>query len=138
MSALSRCGMREIPVRRDERGALCFVESERHVPFQIQRIFWLFDLAPGVARGGHAHRAHHQFLVAIGGGFRVVARAGGETAAYFLTPGAGGLYVPPGIWLDLDQFDSGAVCCVFTSHNYDEADYIRDWDEFAANTETRA
>jgi mannose-6-phosphate isomerase-like protein (cupin superfamily) len=124
------CQLIELPVRRDERGALAFGETGKQFPFEVRREFHLFDLKVGVARGGHAHKACHQFLVAMAGEFQVTTDAAGSVHSWKLTSPGQGLHVPPGHWVELTPTTFGAVLSVLASHGYDEADYIRDRDQF--------
>lgn len=126
----SPCALLELPARRDERGALAFVETGKQLPFEVRREFHLFDLRGGVARGGHAHKACHQFLVAMAGSFHVSTDDGNSRREWVLSSPGQGLHVPPGHWVELIPESNGAVLSVLASHGYDEADYIRDRDQF--------
>jgi RimJ/RimL family protein N-acetyltransferase/dTDP-4-dehydrorhamnose 3,5-epimerase-like enzyme len=120
------CQLIELPVRRDERGALAFGETGKQFPFEVRREFHLFDLKAGVARGGHAHKTCHQFLVAMAGEFSVLTDDGIAPRTWVLAAPDKGLHVPPGYWVELTPLSSSAVLSVLASHCYDEADYIRD------------
>lgn len=122
----------ELPKRTDIRGNLTFIEAERHVPFDIRRVFYLYDVPTAEGRGAHAHRALHQFLVCLSGSFDVEADDGTEKRTIHLNRPWLGLHVPPMIWASEVNFDPGSVCLVLTSDYYDEADYIRDYDTFLA------
>jgi RimJ/RimL family protein N-acetyltransferase len=124
------CRLISLPLRRDERGALAFIEAAKEVPFEVRREFHLFDLKAGVARGGHAHKACHQFLVAMAGEFQVVTDDGGPRRTWRLAAPDQGLHVPPGHWVELTPSCSGAVLSVLASHGYDETDYIRSRERF--------
>jgi len=124
------CTLITMPVRRDERGALAFVECGKQLPFEVRREFHLFDLRAGVARGGHAHKACHQFLVAMAGEFSVTTDDGSEVRSWTLSAPAHGLHVPPGHWVELIPQTEGAVLSVLASHGYDEADYLRSREAF--------
>jgi dTDP-4-dehydrorhamnose 3,5-epimerase-like enzyme len=126
----SPCVLHDLPARRDDRGALAFVETGRQLPFEVRREFHLFDLRPGVARGGHAHKACHQFLVAMAGSFRVTTDDGATRREWALGSPLQGLHVPPGHWVELVPGSAAAVLSVLASHAYDEADYLRDRDQF--------
>lgn len=119
-----------LPVIADPRGKLTFAQAGDHLPFVPKRIFYLYDVAPGAKRGGHAHIAQHQFLIVPAGRCRVTVDDGRTRQDVALENPAQGLYVPPMLWLDLDNFSPGAVCLVLTSDVYDEADYIRDMAQF--------
>ena len=127
---IAPCVLIDLPIRRDERGALAYVETGKQLPFEVRREFHLFDLRAGVARGGHAHKACHQFLIAMAGSFRVFTDNGKAKQEWMLSSPAQGLHVPPGHWIDLVPVSDCAVLSVLASHGYDEADYIRDRDKF--------
>jgi hypothetical protein len=122
----------ELPVVADPRGKLCFVESARHVPFEIARVYYLFDVPAGAERAGHAHLALHQLLLPLAGSFDVRLHDGRREEVVTLNRPHIGLHVGPMTWRVLDNFSSGAVCMVLASTPYDEADYIRDFDTFLA------
>ena len=123
-----------LPKVADPRGNLTFVEGERHVPFDIKRVYYLYDVPGGEARGGHAHRGLEQFIIAASGSFEVVLDDGIHRKSYFLNRSYHGLYVPRMIWRELVNFSSGSVCLVLASAYYDEADYYRDYREFLIAT----
>ncbi len=127
---ITPCALIDLPARRDERGSLAFAETGRQLPFEVRRQFHLFDLRAGVARGGHAHKACHQFLIAMAGSFRVSTDDGKSKQAWLLSSPAQGLHVPPGHWVELVPGSDSAVLSVLASHGYDEADYIRDRGQF--------
>ncbi|MBR5175313.1 MAG: WxcM-like domain-containing protein [Bacteroidales bacterium] len=114
----------------NDRGNLTVVQSEITVPFDIRRVFYLYDIPGGEARGAHAHKQCHQFLIAASGSFEVVLDDGRNTRTVYLNRPFMGLHIPPGIWAAEQEFSSGAVCLVLASDPYDEADYIRSYDEF--------
>ena len=124
------CALIELPVRRDDRGALAFAETGRQLPFVVSREFHLFELQAGVARGGHAHKACHQFLIAMAGQFTVTTDDGSSVRTWNLQNPTQGLHVPPGQWVELTPTAHGAVLSVLASHGYDESDYIRDREQF--------
>lgn len=126
----SACLLIELPVRRDVRGALAFIEAGKQLPFEAHREFHLFELQAGVARGGHAHKACHQFLIAMAGQFTVTTDDGAEVRSWDLRRPTQGLHVPPGHWVELTPAADGAVLSVLASHGYDESDYIRDREQF--------
>src|SRR5438309_4235092 len=127
---LEACRLIELPKIADPRGNLTFVEGGRHVPFDIQRIYYLYDVPGGAERGGHAHCALEQVFIALAGSFDVALDDGSQTRRFHLNRSYHGLYVPQMIWRDLDNFSSGAVCLVLASALYDEADYLRDYPSF--------
>jgi dTDP-4-dehydrorhamnose 3,5-epimerase-like enzyme len=127
---IASCVLLDLPARRDERGALVFAETGKQLPFEVRREFHLFDLRAGVARGGHAHKACHQFLIAMAGSFRVSTDDGKAKREWTLSSPAQGLHVPPGHWVELVPSSDAAVLSVLASHGYDESDYIRDREQF--------
>ena len=122
----------DLPVVSDPRGNLCFAESGRHVPFEIQRVYYLFDVPSQSARAGHAHKALHQLLIAVSGSFDVKLHDGVREETVTLNRPNRGLLIGPMHWRDIDNFSSGAVCLVLASLHFDESDYIRDFDAFLA------
>ena len=127
---LTICEVIDLPRISDPRGNLTFVEGERHVPFAIQRVYYLYDVPGGAERGGHAHRELHQLIVAMSGSFDVHLDDGYSKKSIHLNRSYRGLYVCPMIWREIDNFSSGAVCMVLASNRYDEADYYRDYQDF--------
>lgn len=122
--------MVDLPKISDPRGNLTFIEGGRHVPFDIRRVYYLYDVPGGAERGGHAHKELHQLIVAMSGSFDVILDDGTEKRRIHLNRSYNGLYVCPMIWRELDNFSSGSVCMVLASNHYDEADYFRDYQEF--------
>ncbi len=120
----------EIPKIEDRRGNLSVIEELKSVPFQIARVYWLYDVPGGESRGGHAHRKLKQLLIAVSGSFTVTLDDGHEKRKFLLNHPYQGLMIDTGIWRTLDDFSSGAVCLVIASELYDEDDYIYDYDEF--------
>ena len=127
---LSHCKIVDLPKITEPSGNLTFIESARHVPFQIARVYYLYDVPGGAERGGHAHKALQEFIVAISGSFDVVLDDGRDRARFHLNRSFCGLYVPQMIWRELDNFSSGSVCLVLASQYFDELDYLRDYSEF--------
>ena len=119
-----------LPRINDPRGNLSFIEGMRHVPFEIRRVFYLYDVPGGETRAGHALRTCQQFIVAIAGAFDVVADDGANRSRHHLNRSYFGLYLPPLIWRELDNFSSGSVCLVLASEPYDEGGYFRDYESF--------
>ena len=128
--ALSDCKLIELPKISDPRGNLSFIESGQHIPFDIKRVYYLYDVPGGSDRGSHAHKNLHQFIVAMSGSFDVELDDGKEKKRIHLNRSYYGLYVCPMMWRYLDNFSSGAVCMVLASGHYDAADYYRDYAEF--------
>ena len=113
-----------------ENGNLTVVEDHNEVPFKIKRVYYLYDIPGGEERGGHAHKALYQLIVAISGSFTVNITDGRESKSITLNRPYEALLIVPGIWRTLDNFSSGSVCAVIASEHYDESDYIRNYDEF--------
>ncbi len=129
---LSNARIIDLPVVHDPRGNLTFIEGNRHVPFEIQRVYYLYDVPGGAARAGHGHKTLHQLIVAMSGSFDVELDDGRDKVKYHLNRSYYGLYVPPMMWRYIDNFSSGSVCLVLASAPYDESDYYRDYDTFVA------
>ena len=125
-------GVRKVdfPVIHDYRGNLSFIEGNNHIPFDIQRIYYLYDVPGGAERGGHAHKDLQQLIIAMSGSFDVVLDNGFEKQRFHLNRSNYGLYVPTMLWRELDNFSSGSVCLVLASNRYHESDYIRDYAEY--------
>lgn len=128
--SLQECRLIDLPKVQDPRGNLTFIEGGSHVDFDIQRVYYLYDVPGGSERGGHAHRGLRQLIVAMSGSFDVVLDDGRDRRRVHLNRSYSGLYVCPMIWRELDNFSSGSVCMVLASNRYDEADYYRDYGEF--------
>jgi hypothetical protein len=131
---LKDCKLIELPKISDPRGNLSFIEGGQHVPFDIKRVYYLYDVPGGSDRGSHAHKNLHQFIVAMSGSFDVVLDDGNEKKRFHLNRSYYGLYVCPMMWRELDNFSSGAVCMVLASEHYNEADYIRNYHQFLSVT----
>ncbi len=129
---IADCKIIELPKIADVRGNLSFIEGGIHIPFDIKRAYYLYDVPGGSDRGSHAHKNLHQFVVAMSGSFDVVLDDGKEKKRFHLNRSYYGLYVCPMMWRDLDNFSSGSVCMVLASERYDELDYIRNYQEFIA------
>ena len=114
----------------DRKGNITVVENKEDIPFEVRRTYYLYDVPGGESRGGHAHRELSQLIIAASGSFTVTLDDGKVKRSFVLNRPYQGLYIVPGIWRTLDDFSTGAVCLVLASHGYDEADYIRDYDEF--------
>jgi dTDP-4-dehydrorhamnose 3,5-epimerase-like enzyme len=124
----------KLPRVIDQRGNLTFIESARHIPFQIKRVYYLYDVPGGTSRGGHGHKKLHQVIIALSGSFDITFDDGYEKKLIKLNRSYDGLYVPPMMWRDLDNFSSGAVCMVLASEFYDEDDYFHNYDDFIQAT----
>lgn len=132
--SVDQCRIVELPKISDPRGNLTFIEGGRHVPFDFQRMYYLYDVPGGAERGGHAHKALHQLIIAMSGSFDVLLDDGRNKKQFHLNRSYYGLYVCPLIWRELNNFSSGSVCVVLASNTYDEADYFRDYSEFLRST----
>ena len=120
----------QLPRFLDSRGNLSFVEQENHIPFVIRRTYWLYDVPGGECRGGHAYRENQEFIVALSGSFDVVLDDGMEKKVFTLNRSYYGLYVPKGLWREMENFSTNALALVLSSTDYDASDYIRNYDEF--------
>ena len=124
------CKVIELPKIADPRGNLTFVESGRHIPFEIRRIFYLYDVPGGETRAGHALKKCHQFIIALSGSFDLILDDGTRKERYHLNRSYYGLYVPPLIWREIENFSTNSVCMVIASEFYNEEDYLREYPEF--------
>ena len=131
MSTLQNCKIHSIPKIEDPRGNLSVIENNV-IPFQIKRVYYLYDVPSGAERGGHSHREQQEFLVALSGSFDVILNDGKEVKTITLNKPFEGLLIMNGIWRELKNFSSGAVCLVIASDVFDEDDYIREFEEFLA------
>jgi hypothetical protein len=129
-SIIKDCRFVDLPKIQDPRGNLTFIEGGHHIPFDIQRVYYLFDVPGGSERGGHAHKALRQLILAMSGSFDVVLDDGRERKRFHLNRPNHGLYVGPMIWRELNNFSSGSVCMVLASNYYAEDDYYRDYNEY--------
>jgi oxalate decarboxylase/phosphoglucose isomerase-like protein (cupin superfamily) len=114
----------------DFRGNLTFIEGNQHIPFEIKRVYYLYDVPGGETRGGHAHKNLHQLIIAANGSFDVILDNSCKTKRFHLNRSYYGLYIPPMMWRELDNFSSGSLCLVLASQHYADDDYIRDYNEF--------
>lgn len=128
---MDSCKLLDLPKIPDARGNLTFIEGGHHVPFDIKRVFYLYDVPGGADRGGHALKKCHQLLIAISGSFDVILNNGTQEKRIQLNRSYHGLLIPPMIWREMDNFSSGAVCLVLASEVYSENDYTRRYDEFS-------
>ncbi|NSW94256.1 MAG: WxcM-like domain-containing protein [Bacteroidales bacterium] len=124
------CHIIELPRISFRAGNISIVEGLKNLPFKPIRIFYIYDIPAGESRGAHAHRECHQFIIAASGSFEVSMDDGVNKKTVNLNRPFYGLYIPPGIWANELNFSSGSVCLVLASNKYNEADYIRDYDEF--------
>lgn len=119
-----------LPKFLDARGNLSFVEQENHIPFVIKRTYWLYDVPGGESRGGHAYRENQEFIVALSGSFDVILDDGEKKRTFTLNRSYYGLYVPKGLWREMDNFSTNSLAMILSSTNYEADDYVRDYDEF--------
>jgi len=124
------CSLLELPRIKNRAGNITAIENNKEIPFNVKRIFYLYDIPGGESRGAHAHKECHQFLVAASGSFEVQLDDGKIKKTVMLNQPYRGLHIPPGIWASEVNFSSGAICLVMASHSYKESDYIRDYQEF--------
>ena len=120
----------QLPKISDPRGNLTFIEQKQHIPFAINRVYYLYDVPGGESRGGHAHRDLEQLIIAVAGSFDVILDNGSTKESFTLNRSYYGLYLPKMTWREIDNFSSGAVCLVLASTVYNESDYYRDYASF--------
>ncbi len=130
MGDVGRCRLVAIPKFSDPRGSLSFVEPGPSLPFEVRRIYYLYDVPPGCERGAHGHRNLQQLIIAVAGAFDIECDDGRATRTFRLDSPDQGLYVCPMIWRRLSGFSPGSVCLVLASEVYDESDYYRNYDDF--------
>ena len=134
--SLDDCKLIQLPRIMDARGNLTFIESDHHVPFDIKRVFYLYDVPGGASRAGHALKHCHQLIIANSGSFDVVIDDGFHKQRFSLNRSYFGLYVPALIWREIDNFSSGSVCTVLAAAYYDENDYYRVYEDFLTAVRT--
>ncbi|MEZ5105565.1 MAG: FdtA/QdtA family cupin domain-containing protein [Draconibacterium sp.] len=127
MNKINDCQIIELPKIHNPMGNLSFIEEERHFPFKIERAYWIYDVPGGQIRGGHAFKKQHEMIVAISGSFDVVIDDGTERKVYSLNRSYYGLYIPSGIWRQLENFSTNSLAFVLSSTQYSADDYIRDY-----------
>ncbi len=128
--SVTECKMVDLPKVSNAQGNLTFIEGNNHVPFDIQRVYYLYDVPGGAIRGGHAHKNLHQMIIAMSGSFDITLDDGRNKKKFHLNRSYSGLYICPMIWRELDNFSSGSVCMVLASSIYREEDYHRNYSEF--------
>lgn len=130
--SIRECKLIDLPKIADPRGNLTFLEGGKHIPFEIKRLFYLYDVPGGERRAGHALKTCAQFLIAMSGSFDVLLDDGIEKSRHHLNRSYQGLYIPPLVWREIDNFSSGSVCAVLASEYYNEAGYYRTYEDFLA------
>ena len=133
MSSICNCELIDFPKIHDPRGNLTFIEGITHIPFDIKRVYYLYDVPGGAERGGHAHKKLHQVIIAISGSFDITISDGTSSKKFHLDRSYFGLYLCPMIWRELDNFSSGSVCLVLASEPYSESDYLRNFDQYRSS-----
>jgi len=124
------CKIIDLPKNHQLNGNLTSITNGVEVPFDVKRIYYLYDVPGGNSRGGHAHKALHQIMIALSGSFSVTLDDGQNKKTFMLNQPYQGLLIPPGLWRDLDNFSSGSICMVLASELYDEEDYFRNYQNF--------
>jgi len=127
---LKKCKIIDFPKIKDVRGNLTFIEQNGHVPFELKRVYYIYDVPSGETRGGHAHKELEQVIISLSGSFDVVLDDGYDRETFTLNRPHYGLYIYPGVWREMENFSSNSVGLVLASTLFDESDYIRDYDEF--------
>lgn len=130
LSSLDNCRMVDLPRIRHDNGSLTFFQNSPEAPFTVRRVFYLYDIPGDSERGGHSHHRAQELIVALSGCFDVVLNDGHQSRRFTLNRPYRGLYIPAGIWRELNNFSSGSVCLVLTSEKFDEDDYVREFDRF--------
>lgn len=130
MATIENVKIVELPRFLDVRGNLSFVEQLNHIPFEIKRTYWIYDVPGGEARGGHAFKQNQEFMVALSGSFDVVIDDGKNKKTFTLNRSYYGLYVPAGLWRTMENFSTNSLALEFGSEHYSQEDYIREYNEF--------
>ena len=120
----------ELPKYLDTRGNLSFAEQNNHIPFEIKRIYWIYDVPGGESRGGHAFKQTDEFIIALSGGFDVIVDDGHEKKKFTLNRSYYGLYIPKGLWREMNNFSTNSLALEFASSEYDPKEYIRDYNDY--------
>lgn len=128
--AIIDCEIIELPKFLDQRGNLSFAQNGTHIPFEIKRTYWLYDVPGGECRGGHAYRDTEEFVIALSGSFDVIIDDGREKKTFHLNRSYYGLYIPKGVWREMKNFSTNSLALEFASTQYSPDDYVRDYDEF--------
>jgi len=122
-----------LPKIEDPRGNLTFIEENKHIPFDIKRVYWVYDVPGGEVRGGHAYQKNKEFIIALSGSFDVIIKYGKARKKFSLNRSYYGLYVPNMLWRTVENFSTNSLCLVLASEEYNDKDYIRNWDEYKKN-----
>jgi dTDP-4-dehydrorhamnose 3,5-epimerase-like enzyme len=130
MATIDNVKIIDLPKFADPRGNLSFAEQLKHIPFEIKRTYWIYDVPGGECRGGHAFKQNEEFIIALSGAFDVVVDDGKQKRTFTLNRSYYGLYVPAGLWREMENFSTNSVALEFGSIHYNAADYIRDYDVF--------
>ncbi len=127
---IRRASIINLPKVEDPRGNLTFIEEEKHIPFIIRRVYWIYDVPGGQVRGGHAFKEQHELIVALSGSFDVIVDDGTEKMTYGLNRSYYGLYIPNGLWREMRNFSTNSLGMVLSSTEFSEADYIRKYNDY--------
>ena len=130
MTTVNDVQLLELPRFLDARGNLSFAEQKNHIPFEIKRTYWIYDVPGGESRGGHAYRKNDEFIVALSGAFDVVIDDGNQKKTFSLNRSYYGLYIPAGLWREMNNFSTNSFALEFGSEHYSKDDYIRDYEQF--------
>jgi len=125
-----RCKIIDLPKVEDQRGNLTFIEEENHIPFPVKRVYWIFDVPGGQVRGGHAFMEQQEFIIALSGSFDVIIEDGQNKKCFSLNRSYYGLYIPNGLWRQMENFSTNAVALALSSTHYDINDYIRNHEDY--------
>ena len=120
----------DLPKNKDDRGNLSFIEGQNHIPFKIERCYWIYDVPGGEFRGGHAFKKQQEFIVALSGSFDIIVDDGKSKKTYSLNRSYYGLYIPKGIWREINNFSTNSLAFIMSSTKFDELDYVRNYNEF--------
>lgn len=129
-------GKKELPRINDRRGNLSFIENLSHIPFNIKRVYWIYDVPGGAMRGGHAYRKNEEFIVALSGSFDLILNDGKNETVIHLNRSYNGVYIPPMIWCSIGNFSTNSLALILASTDYDEDDYIKNFDLYVKEVES--
>lgn len=127
---IEECRIINLPKVGDKRGNLSFVEELKHIPFAVERTYWIYDVPGGEVRGGHAYRENEEFIIALSGSFDVVVDDGNQKHTYSLNRSYFGLYISKGMWREIENFSTNSLALILASTPYNTGDYVRDYEEF--------